>query len=123
MIPWVIPRGKVKKMAEPPEQIHPDAVRAVADVIEELPKIGLVPTLLHIEEAGVDSAGSHYIVNIDGVQADHEPAEHPDALQRGLDQISSDHAELSVAAPEAPMYPEEHGPAYWDLEAMIRISG
>lgn len=107
---------------EHPERIHPDAVRAAADVIEELGLIDLIPTMIHIEEAGFSESGQHFIVNIDAVEADHEPAEHPDAMQRLLNHVDSEHAdELAVAAPEAPMYPEEHGPAYWDLEAMVRI--
>lgn len=99
-------------------KIHPDAFRVAADIVEQLEQIGFSVTLGHIE--GQDP--EHYLLNLDAVQADHEPAEHPDALQRVLNDIGSDHAdELAVAAPEAPMYPEEHGPAYWDLEAMIRI--
>ena len=112
----------VNRMAEHPEQIHPDAARATADILEQISQMGLIPTMIHIEEAGFSESGQHFIVNIDAVQADHEPAEHPDAMQRVLNDVGSDHAdELAVAAPEAPMYPEEGGPAYWDLEAMVRI--
>lgn len=101
------------------EEIHPDALRATADVLEQIQEVGLHPTLLHIEaEPGVPD---HHIVNIDAVGQGLQD-EHPDALQRVLNDITSDHAEdLAVAAPEAPMHPEEFGPVYWDLEAMIRI--
>lgn len=104
------------------DQIHPDAVRATADILEQIQQFDLIPTMIHIEEAGFSESGQHFTVNIDAVEGDHEPSEHPDAMQRLLNGVGSDHAdELAVAAPEAPMYPEEHGPAYWDLEAMIRI--
>ena len=119
MIPLVIPRGRVIRMGD---QIHPDAVRAAADVVEQIEDLGFMPTMLHLEPSvGIEG---HHILNVDAASPPDEPAEHPEALQRLLDPISSDHAaELAVAAPEAPMFPEEHGPRYWDLEAMIRISG
>lgn len=106
-------------MISEPEGIHPDAVRAAGDVVEQITERGFTPTLVHLEAS--PGTPEHYILNVDA--AGEPPAEHPEALQRLLDPIDSDHAaELQVAAPEAPMYPEEHGAVFWDLEAMIRIT-
>ena len=98
------------------ESIDPDALRATADILEQIEELGFTPTLVHIE---ADPGYPHHIVNIDAA-TDQEELDHPQALQRVLDPISSDHAsEVLVAAPEAPMFPEEHGPRYWDLEAVV----
>lgn len=111
-------------MAEPPEQIHPDALRVAADVVEALHELGFTCSLAYIEGSEYPD-GQHYLVNIDAVG---DWIEDPQALQRKLNQIDESTSELAdelaVAAPEAPMIthdPDVDDPVFWELEAVIRI--
>jgi hypothetical protein len=111
-------------MAEAPEQIHPDALRAAGDVVEALHELGFTCSLAYIEGSEYPD-GQHYLVNIDAVG---DWIEEPHALQRKLDSIdesASEHAdELMVTSPEAPRIthdPDVGDPVFWELEAVIRI--
>ena len=111
-------------MAEPPERIHPDAVRAAGDVVEALHELGFTCGLAYIEAAGFDD-DQHYLANIDAAC---DWIEHPDALQRKLNQIdesSSEHAdELAVAAPgghDIGLSDDLDQNVFWEFEAVIRI--
>lgn len=113
-------------MAEQPiEQIHPDALRAAADVVEALHELGFTCSLAYIEGADF-SDGQHYLANIDAAG---DWIENPDAVQRKLNQMdgsTSEHAdELAISAPNGydVSYLEEHdsNPVFWKIEAVIRI--
>lgn len=103
-------------MDDPPDRVNPDAVRAVAEVLDQIEDLGHVPQQIFIEPYERD----HYTVNIDTTCIRHGST---DSEQKRLKQISEETTEAADEVAVVIMdgqWGEEH--VFWELEAMIRIT-